>query len=300
MNILIFGRSIKEDKKIDFKLFFKLLSNYKNIKNVKQINIFLCDNVVNKTKIINKTFNKIKIRIRDIGGPFENIENILKMNKVPHVDVIINDHSTMKFMHQLVAIKFFEKSTIITNNTILFLQDMPSIDNKITPFENNELFTMLSKLDNCNNTISIKFRTIHNKLLNLNVCPNWTIREIKTLVYYSSLDNEFINRILTQEQIASIKIHFAGKQLQDDSIISNSHIQNGSVLQQFVTIPADAGLWKDIQQQLCNRNFKSIKVTDEDFILNHPQVRRHRIYYVSRFKQIASFPKQVQTYPRHR
>lgn len=295
MNILIFGRSIKEDKKIDFKLFFKLLANYKNIKNVKQIDIFLCDNVFNKTKIINKTFNKIKIRIRDIGGPFENIENILKMNKVTQVDVIINDHSTMKFMHNLVDIKFFEKSTIITNKTILFLQDMPSNDNKFTPFENEELFTMLSKLDHCNDTISIKFRTIHNKLLNLNVCPNWTIREIKTLVYYSSFEDKFLNRILTQDQIASVKISFVGKQLQDDSIISNSHIQNGSVLQQIVTISADAGLWKNIQQQLHKRNFRSIKVTDEDFILNHPQIQKNKIYFVCRFRQSnsASLPKII-------
>ena len=293
MNILILGRSVTEKKNIDFDTFLRILSNHKNIKNVKRINIFMSDSRSNKDFVEELDKNDIKIIIRDIG-PFQNIHEIMKTHKIKNVDVIINDHSTMKFMHRLVDLEFFKTSKLITNNTVLFLQDMPTESNSIN-FSNYELLSMLSKLNVCKPLMSIQFISINNKSMIFEICPDWTIREFKALLYYSSFENNFTNRILTQKEISTMKLLFAGKQLKDNMKFSDTLIQNGSTIHQVSTMSPDGGLWPLIKSQIKSRQFKLTKITNDDFILNHPNVKKHIPYVVCKkdtTRRISSLPKK--------
>ena len=100
MNILILGRDLKEKKEMNWDMFFKNLSMHRNLNRIKTINMYFSDvrEPTDKDDIETHTYKKFNIKMKYIGGPWESLEDILYKFKIQRIDVVINDHSTMKFM----------------------------------------------------------------------------------------------------------------------------------------------------------------------------------------------------------
>ena len=298
MNILILGRTLKEKKEMNWDIFFQNLSMHKNLNRIKNINIYFSDlrEPTDTDDVETHTYKKFNIKMKYIGGPWESLEHILYKSKIQRIDVVVNDHSTMKFMDKLTDSKFFV-SKYVTRNTVIFLRDMDSQlhDDNWQKFEISELIHALNKMDNkCN---IVKCNIVHGyKKGNIEICLNWTGRELRAYLYYLSHEEKYFDKTLTEKDISTEYIIFAGNKIQDNVMLSKYDIISGSTLHFGNSIKHPNANWLKIKIQLKNNNFTCGEYKhsqkNDNYILTHPNDdKKHFCYNVCKFKDATNSTK---------